>query len=191
MKRIIALVLAVLMIGAVLCACGEKTKTDANGSNTTSGSKSGDGSKAVDPTEIVTAKVDPKYDEGFAEKYAKSVTTDENGEKVYDFEEQAYENYLYDYNNKISSQVTDDVLEDFGKDYGQYTYINDEKQAVIIGVNPGKYDEKTAAAAAEKFAQQAFPYFQGLTEPVSTVKVIFCNANNQEDVYGTFEFEIK
>lgn len=187
MKRIIALVLAVLMIGAVLCACGEKTKSDSKADSKTSDSSS---DKAA-TNEIVTAKVDPKYDEGFAEKYAKSVTTDENGEKVYDFDEQSYENYIYDYNNVISSKVTDDVLADHGTDFGQYTYINDEKQAVIIGVNPGKYDEASAKAEAKKYAEAAFPYFKGLKDPVDTVKVIYCNANNQEDVYGTFEFPIQ
>jgi len=182
MKRFFALILAVLMIAALFCACGEKTKTD---------SGSGDNSTVSEAAEEVKTTVDAKYDKGFAEQYAKSVTTDDSGNKVYEFDGEAYKNYTHDYNNTISAEITNDVAENHDVSFGQYCYINEERQAVIIGVNPGKYDAASAEKEASSIAQSAFPYFQGLAEPVDTIKVLYTNANDQNEVYGEFEFAVE
>ena len=55
MKRIIALTLAVLMIAALFCACGEKKKTDASGDTAQTG--------AADSQQDVVTTVDSDYDE--------------------------------------------------------------------------------------------------------------------------------
>lgn len=180
MKRIVALILAVMMIAALFCACGEQ-KSDGDSS----------ASSATEAPKKVTAVVDNKYDEGVAEKYAKSVTTDENGNKVYEFDNDSYKEYTRVYNNQVSSSIQSDVAKNHGTDYGQYCYINNDKKAVIVGVNPGKYDEASAKKEAESLAKQAFPYFKGLEEAVDTVSVIYCNANNQDEVYGKFDFPIE
>ena len=174
MKRIIALTLAVLMVAALFCACGEKKKAPEN-------------NNSVTQKEVKTT-VEKKYDEGFAEKYAKSVSTDSNGNKVYEFDGSSYDTYTHDYNNKISSQVSSDLASEHESSYGQFCYINDEKKAFVVGLNPGQYDEAVASEEAKKLAQQATPYFMGLETPVKTFYVIYCNANNQNEVYGTFEF---
>ena len=176
MKRIIALALAVLMVAALFCACGEKKKTESTNTNT---------------VKEVKTTVDKKYDEGFAEKYAKKVETDADGNKTYEFDGQSYDTYTHDYNNQISAGVSNDLAQDHDTSYGQFCYINDEKQAFIVGLNPGQYDEAVASEEAKKLAEKATPYFMGLEEPVKTFKVIYCNANNQEEVYGTFEFTVE
>lgn len=181
MKRIIALTLAVLMLAALFSACGEKKKSDADSKQ--------DATTAA--AEEVITTVDSKYDDGFAEKYAKSVTTDDSGNKVYEFDSQSYENYARDYNNSISAEITDQVAASHDASFGQYCYINNEKKAVIVGVNPGQYNEDDAKAEAPSLAKSSFPYFKGLQEDVVTVSVIYCNANNQDEIYGQFDFPIE
>ena len=176
MKRIIALTLAVLMMAALFCACGEEKKADTAGS--------------AEQQEVKTV-VDSKYDDGYAEQFAKSVSTDENGNKVYEFDDESYKSYTRNYNNKISASITNEVTKNHSSDYGQFCYINEEKQAVIVGVNPGKYDEASAKEEAPSLAKQSFAYFKSIETPVDTVKVIYCNANNQDEVYGQFEFPIE
>lgn len=166
MKRFIALALAVLMVAAFLCACGEE------------GSSS----------EPVTTTVNAKYDDGAAKNYAKSTTTDENGNTVYEFEAGKYEEFIQDYQNQLGGEISADIASGHEEPYGQYAYVNPEKKAVIVGLNEGDYDEATAKAEAEKAAEYGFKYFQNLKEPVNTISVIFCNANNQDEVYGSFEF---
>lgn len=185
MKRIIALTLAVLMIAALFCACGEKKKSDSSAAS--------EGSGSVTATEnatpkTVTTTVEAKYDKGFAENYAKSVSTDEDGNKVYEFDGNSYNDYTRDYNNNVSSQITNILVKAHDSSYGQYAYLNNEKKAAIIGLNPGQYDEEVAAEEAKEIAQNAFLYFQGLSEPVDTISVIYCNASNQDEIYGSFEF---
>ena len=176
MKRILALSLAVLMIAALFCACGEKS------SEGTDNKANADSVKTV---------VNPKYDEGVAEQYAKNVTTDENGNKVYEFDNASYKSFTQNYNNKVSAAITNDVVKTHDTSFGQYCYINDDKKAVIIGVNPGKYDQASAEKEAEGLAQKAFAYFQNLQPPVDTVYVIYCNCNNQDEEYGKFEFKVE
>lgn len=183
MKRIIALTLAVLMIAALFCACGEKKKSDDgsnNGANTAS-------TASNTPKEVKTT-VEAKYDKGFAENYAKSVTTDDNGNKVYEFDGNSYENYTRDYNNTLSAEITNDLIQNHDANYGQFAYLNNEKRAAVIGLNPGQYDEAVAAQEAESIAQNAILYFKGIYDDVDTVSVIYCNANDQNEVYGSFEF---
>lgn len=179
MKRIIALSLAVLMLAALFCACGE---TDNKGDDGKGGETKG---------EVVKTVVDAKEDDPEAEKYAKSVSTDENGNKVYEFDEESYKNYNQNYNNRVSSSITKDVLKNHDSDFGQYCYINDEKKAIIVGVNPGKYDKAAASKEAESLAKKAFPYFKSLKDPVETISVQYVNANNQEEVYGKFDFKVE
>lgn len=176
MKRIIALSLAVLMIAALFCACGEK-KDDSN---------SGDASAKTVKTVIAV-----KDDDGTAEKYAKNVTTDSNGNKVYEFDAESYKDYTRNHNNKVSAAITQDVIKAHDTGFGQYCYINDDKKAVIVGVNPGKYDEASAKKEASSLAEKSFTYFKGLSEVPKTVSVQYVNANDQDEVYGSFEFEVK
>lgn len=187
MKRIIALLLAVLMVAALFCACGEKKKSDKSGSD----SSGSDTSTVEDANTPVKTTVDAKYDQGFAEHYAKSVTTDDSGNKVYEFDKAAYDEYAHDYNNNLSDEITDELVKSHDSSYGQYAYINDEKKAAIIGLNPGQYDEEVAAEEAQVVAQSTIQYFKGLAEPIDKVSVIYCNANNQSEVYGTFEFPVE
>lgn len=171
MKRIIALTLALMMIAALLCACGEEKKAD----------------NATEAPKQVTATIEKAYDYGYAEKYAKSVTTDANGNKVYEFEGEAYDNYLHDYSNSISSKISGDLAANHETSYGQFSYIDEDRNAVVVGLNPGQYDETVAAEESKTIAKRAFLYFKGLAAPVNTITVIYCNANKQSEVYGSFE----
>lgn len=178
MKRILALILAVMMIAAVMCACGEKK--DGETSDDKSGGK-----------DTITTTVSSNHENSLAEKYAKSVTTDKDGNKVYEFDQESYKEYTRNYNNQVSAAITTTVTKNHDAKFGEYCYINDEKKAVIVGVNPGKYDEKAAAKEAESLAQMSFAYFSGLETPVEKMSVQYVNANNQDEVYGKFEFDVK
>lgn len=169
MKRFFALILAVMMIAAVLCACGG----------------SGD----------VKTTVPSKYDDGFADAYAKSTSTDSNGNKVYEFTKDQYDNYTKKHKTTLDSEVTKELAKlhptstaDQKVPYGEFVYINEEKQAVVVGVHTESYDEATAKEEATMLAEYGFKYFQNLKEPVNSIKVIYCDANNQETVCGTFEY---
>ena len=160
MKRIIAAVLAVLMVCVLFAACERTVKTT----------------------------VDPKYDDGFAKSYAKSVNTDSEGKTTYEFNGDKYDEFVYDYRNTVAKDITGDIASKHESGYGQYAYVNVDKKAVIIGLNPGEYDAAEAEAEAPAQAERAFKVFQNLENPVSTIKVLYVNANDQEDIYGSFEF---
>lgn len=161
MKRFVAVILAVMMIGALLAACGSST---------------------------VTTTVSSKYDDGYAKQYADKTSTDKDGNNVYVFSKEQYEEFVSKHRYDVADDIKSDIASAHGTTFGQFAYINDEKQAFIIGLNPGEYDESYAKDEAFAYAAKAFAYFQNLEKPVSFIKVIFCNANNQDEVYGSFEF---
>lgn len=163
MKRFFALALAFVMICAFLCACGEK---NAN----------------------VKTTVPAKYDDGYAAKYASSTSKDESGNVVYEFSDEEYNNYLSDHKNSLGADIQKDIASQHEEKYGEYAYINEEKQAVIVGVHKEEYNEETAKTESASAAEYGFRYFQNLQTPVDTIHVIYCNANNQEEVYGTFDY---
>lgn len=169
MKRFFALLLAVMMIAAVLCACGDSG---------------------------VKTSVPEKYDDGFAKDYASSTSTDSNGNKVYEFTGDKYDEYIKRHKTSLDADVTHEIAQlhpsstdDQATPYGEFVYINDEKKAVIVGVHTGQYDEATAKEEAKIAAEYGLKYFQNLKEPVNEIKVIYCDANNQETVFGTFDFK--
>lgn len=166
MKRLFALALAVVMIGAFLCACGNKNKTEGN----------------------VSTNVQTKYDDGYAAKYASSTSKDDNGNVVYEFSGEQYKSYLNDHKNSLGADIQQDLAAQHDGKYGEYAYINDEKQAVIIGVHTEEYNEETAKTESAAAAQYGFKYFQSLQTPVNTIHVIYCDANNQDTVFGTFDY---
>lgn len=165
MKRIVALILAVLMIGAVLAACGDNK----------------------DSNRTVKTTVSQKYDDGVAKKFADKVSTDDAGNTTYEFTGKKYEEYVEDHAKSVSGEISSEVAKEQGADFGQYSLIKPEEGTVLIGVNPGKYNAAEAQAAASVYAQSAFKVFQGMENPVSTIKVVYCNANDQKEIYGTFE----
>ena len=161
MKRLFALLLTAAVFCALLCACGKKN---------------------------VTTAVSSKYDDGYAARYASSSSKDDNGNTVYEFSGDQYEDYLTNHKNTLGAEIQKDISEQHEEKYGEYAYINEEKQAVIIGVHQEEYNEETAKKEAASAAEYGFKYFQNLQSPVSSIKVIYCNANNQEEVYGSFDF---
>ena len=166
MKRIIAIVMAVLMISALLVACGDKN----------------------DPNRTVKTTVSTKYDDGFAKSYASSVSTDSNGNTTYEFSSTKYDEFTYDYKNDLAKSIAEEVASRHESTYGEFAYINPEKTSVIIGLNPGEYDAAVCEAEAPTYAEYGFRYFKNLETPVSAIKVVFCNANDQDEVYGSFDF---
>ena len=162
MKRFIAIVLAALMLTALLCACG-KEKT-------------------------VTTKVAAEYDDGYAQSFADSSTKDADGDTVYEFKESQYDKYRQEHNNVLSADMQKDLAAAHDASYGEFVYINEDKQAVIVGIHEGKFNEEEAKKEAEALAEYGFKYFQSLQTPVSTIKVIYANANDQSQEFGTFEF---
>ena len=161
MKRLFALILAVLMICALFAGCGKST---------------------------VKATVDSKYDDGFAKEYADKTTTDDSGSITYEFTGDKYDEYVYDHKNNVANTIKEDVVANHSAEFGQYVYINTDSNSVIIGLNPGEYEESYAKAEAPAYAEKGFVYFQNLEKPVSSIKVVYCNANDQSEVYGSFEF---
>lgn len=164
MKRFFALALAVVMICTFLCACGGKTESS------------------------VKTTVSEKYDDGYAASYASSTSKDENGNTVYEFSDEQYESYLKSHKNTLGSDIQKDLAAHHEADYGEYAYINVEKQAVIVGVHQGKYNEEDAKEESKSIAEYGFKYFQNLQTPVDTIHVIYCDANDQEVIFGSFDY---
>ena len=164
MKKVIAIALVILTLAALLCACGDKG------------------------TGQVKTTVESKYDDGYAQSYASGTSTDENGNKVYEFTEEKYEEYVDAHKNTIAKDIVKEFVEKHGAEYGQFIYINVEKQAVMIGISRDEYDDATAQEEAAMAAEYGFNYFQNLEQPVDTIKVIYCNAGNQDEEYGVFTF---
>lgn len=160
MKRFFALTLSAAILCALFCACGKP----------------------------VTTAVADKYDDGYASKFASSSSKDENGNIVYEFSDEKYKEYLDSHKNTLGADMQKDIAGQHDGKYGEYAYINDEKQAVVIGLHEDEYNEETAKTEAASAAEYGFKYFQSLMTPVNSIKVIYCNANNQDEVYGTFEF---
>ena len=167
MKRIFALILAAAMLTALFCACG-------NDSGKTGGT--------------VTTTVKAKYDDGYAKQYADSTKTDENGNTVYEFSGDKYDNYLKSHNNTVSKNIQQEIGAKHDKSYGEFVYLDNDRKAVVVGIHEGKFDEKVAKEEAKSAAEDGFKYFQSLQTPVDTISVIYCNANDQSQVFGTFEF---
>ena len=163
MKRLFALVPVVAMICALLCACGSSQSA-------------------------VKTSVSSKYDDGYASSYASSTSTDENGNAVYEFTGDQYDSYRENHRNSLGADIQKDIADAHEESYGEYAYINEEKNAVIVGIHEGEYDEKTAKEESASIAEYGFKYFQNLETPVDTIKVIYCNANDQNAIFGTFEY---
>ncbi|MBQ3329697.1 MAG: hypothetical protein IJG87_00795 [Ruminococcus sp.] len=162
MKRFFALALAVLVIGAFLCACGE--------------------------SQGVKTTVSEKYDDGYAASYASSTSKDDNGNVVYEFSGDQYNSYVKDHKNTLGADIQEDIAAQHKEAYGEFAYINEEKQAVIIGVHQEEYDEETAKTESASAAEYGFKYFQNLQNPVDTIHVIYCDANNQDVIFGSFDY---
>ena len=132
-----------------------------------------------------------EYDDGFAESYANSTSTDENGNKTYEFSGPQYDNYVNDHKSNVTDDIQKYYVDNHEKGFGQYVYINTENKSVIVGLNSKKeYDEKTASEEAKKAAEYGFKFFQNLKEPVDDIKVVYCNASDQSDIYGSFDFSV-
>lgn len=164
MKRILAIILAAVVIAALLCACGEKK------------------------TETVTTSVNAGYDDGYASRFAQNVSKDDSGNTVYEFSQTQYDAYTHEHNNVVSRDIRDIIVEKHSKDYGEFVYINEEKKAVMIGIHQDEYDAETAQKEAPAAAEQGFRYFQNLKEPVDSIRVVYCDAGNQSVEFGSFEF---
>lgn len=161
MKRFFAIILAAVLVAAVLCACGD---------------------------DAIKTTVESKYDDGFAKDYASNVSTDSNGNTVYEFTDEKYEEFTTDYKNSLNTDIESDIAAGHEAAYGQFAYINEADHAVVVGLNDGEYDEATAQAEADKAAEYGFKYFQNLREPVDTLTVKFVFANDQSVVFGSFEY---
>ena len=181
MKRFFAIAIIVVVIATMLCACGEEKTAPTGGATQDSTGTVGN----------VTTTVDSKYDDGFAESYANSTSTDENGNKTYEFSGPQYDNYVNDHKSNVTDDIQKYYVDNHEKGFGQYVYINTENKSVIVGLNSKKeYDEKTASEEAKKAAEYGFKFFQNLKEPVDDIKVVYCNASDQSDIYGSFDFSV-
>lgn len=163
MKRVIALTLAVMLIAALLCACGDKN---------------------------ITTTVNPAYDDGFAAKYATGTSTDDNGNNVYEFTADNYATYTREHNSSLSTDMEQYVIAQHDETFGEYIYINEEKKAVYVGIHADEYDAASAQKEADNLADYGWKYFQSIENPVSEISVIYCNAGDQTEEYGRFDYTL-
>ena len=166
MKRFFALTLVILTLTAVLCACGNKS-------------------------EIIQTTVTAEYDDGYAVKYASSTSTDSDGNKVYEFDDEQYEQYTVNHKNTLGVEIQKEIADNHEESFGEYAYINVEKQAVIIGIHEGEYDEESAKTESAAVSKYGFKYFQNLKTPVNAIKVLYVDAGDQEKIYGSFDYSVE
>ncbi len=163
MKRIFAIALVIVTVAALLCACGQKSGN-------------------------VQTTVSGKYDDNFASSYASSVKTDNNGNKVYEFSSSQYDTYTQNHKNSLGADLQEEIAKNHEGKFGEYAYINDEKKAVIIGIHEDEYDETSAKTESAAAAEYGFKYFQNLQTPVDSIKVLYVDANDQNKIYGSFDY---
>ena len=170
MKKLIAIALVIVAVAALFCACGEEGETKTTGP--------------------VTTTVKAQYDDGYASNYASNTTTDDDGNRVYEFSGEQYDAYVENHRNTISSEIQRAFVDNHDKKYGEYAYIKDDANSIIVGLHDGEYDAEIAEKDAEKAAQLGFKYFQSLQKPVDTIKVVYCNAGDQNSIYGSFDYTL-
>lgn len=166
MKRFFALALVIVTLAALLCACGDKS----------------------DPVQTI---VSSKYDDGYAAKYASSTVTDNDGNKVYEFSDDQYEQYIQNHKNTLGVDIQKEIAGRHEGNYGEYAYINVEKKAVIIGIHEGEYDEEIAKTESAAVAEYGFKYFQNLETTVNDIKVLYVDAGNQEKIFASFDYSVE
>lgn len=158
MKKLLALVVAVLLASLVLTSCGGNVKTT----------------------------VDSKYDDGFAKKYASSVTQDSNGNNVYAFsDDEQYKSFLSDYNVELS----DGTHKELGYTNAQYVFISKDGTEMEVGVEPGHVEElglDGAKKEAEKIGKENLKYNMNTQNPTGKISVKYKDAYSGED-YFTIE----
>lgn len=167
MKRLFALLTVVAVLAALLCACGENSSSAE-----------------------VTTSVKSEYKDDLATQFADKITTDDNGNTVYEFSDEQYKRYTDQHNNTLSAQLTKIVAKNHPNGFGEFVYMDEEKKAVLIGTHKDLYDEKIAQEEAPEIAEFGFKFFQNLKTPVDTIRVVYIEANDptHNTEYGSFEF---
>lgn len=177
MKRVFAVLTLVCMLAALLCACGEDKNNNSNNSNNNN---------------AVTTTVKTKYEDNVAKRYADSFKTTDDG-TVYEFSGDKYKRYTSEHNNILSAEMTEIAVKNHPKGSVEFVTIEEDKKAVVVGTHEGKYDSKIAEEEAPTLAEYGFKYFQGLMEPVNTIRVVYVEANDptHETEFASFEFTAK
>lgn len=129
----------------------------------------------------VTTTVDAKYVDDFAKGYASDIKTDDDGNTTYEFTADQYDKYMNDYRSAVKDEYVKDI-----KTPGQYSYISEDAQSLIIGVDPDSYDEETCRAEAEQAGKAAMKVNMNSKNPSGKIAVTVENANTAED-YFTIE----
>lgn len=162
MKKIVAIVLVVLCIGALLCACGDGP---------------------------VKTSVNPGYDDGFAKSYANDYSTDKDGNIQYQFSKEKYDKFIRDYNDKVRTECAD-ILGEKSAQYQYLSDDGKEYNVGIIPEHYQEIGEEVAKKQAEAMGQILLKYSQSTEKPVDTIKVTFKNANTGE-VYFSIDCKAK
>lgn len=201
MKRMITVLLAIMTAAALFVGCGSETTTDTNDAQQTKDSDSltswqwpkEEQTIPTEPDDTVRVTVSQLYDDGLAKNYAKSVSTDLAGNTVYEFTEEKYEDFVFEHAKRVGNEIISKAAEIWGPDcqYSyQYVYIKTNENSVIIGVNLGEYNADAAQDAVPRVAEIAFKFFKSVEQPPEEIRIIYCNANDQSDVFGTFEVAV-
>lgn len=152
MKKIVAIVLVVLCLGALLSACGDGP---------------------------VKTSVNPSYDDGFAKSYANDFSTDKDGNVQYQFSKEKYDQFLRDYNDQVRTECTD-ILGENSSQYQYLSDDGKEYNVGVIPEFYQKLGESDAKEKAKAMGQVLLKYSQSTEKPVDTIKVTFKNANTGE-----------
>ncbi len=191
--------LIIVSVCIVLTGCDNKTDDAAQvlASDAESAAKNAAGTDTISPTaasvsesgDMITVISPARYDDGFAAQYASSMSRNTDGDAVYSFTAERYSEYTKQHLNALSKDLVkaiNDRHKSDPKPYGEYAYINNEKNAIIIGVYSDTYDGAKAKEEAAVAAEYGFKYFQNLHDPVDTIQVLYVEPNDMDNIIGSF-----
>lgn len=155
MKRIFALLLAVLMVATVLCACGEQ--------------------KSVKTT------VDSKYVDDFAKSYADKVETDADGKTSYEFSKDNYDRFLSDFNGEVRKEAGE-IIKTYGQ-YTFLSKDGKTFEVGIMPEGYEKATEAELKAEAENAGKAILKYQMNTENPEGKLTVVYKNCNTGEEYF--------
>ena len=179
MKRILAFILAVMMISVALVGCGDdKEKKRSSNKETT------------DPKDVgkIVTYVDMEYSDGFADNYADSCEVDyENGTVKYRFEDEAYERFLEDYHEVVKEEAREKIECEH-----EYTHFNmhdssdDKNYGIMVGISEEVYDEygeEALKAQAKEVGKVAIKYQMNTENPATSIPITYRNVHTAEKYF--------
>ncbi len=132
----------------------------------------------------VKTTVPAKYADGYAEKYANEIVTDDNGNVTYEFEDEKYDEFIKDYHEVVKEESREQL-----ETVHQYTHYNlkdsddEDNYGIVVGISKETYDEigeEALKAEAQQLGQAAIKFQMNTENPADKIPVKYRDAATSE-----------